>query len=123
MKKATTAVLADIAMLAFSADAMAQAAGAGADYNRQEAQRLAQERARQQAFDAEVRRLEQIDKPLQNDPLGNALIGGGVNTLAKGLAAGATSVATGSGTATVIQTITNAMSGDSASSATTGDSE
>lgn len=58
----------------------AQTAGAGADYNRAE-------RAKAQ----EIERLERVDPPVRPDPLGNALIGGGVTGTMKGAAAGAAS--------------------------------
>jgi hypothetical protein len=50
--------------------------------------------------------VERIDRPIQNDPLGNALIGGGVSGIVRGTAAGITSVITG----TAIGTGKNAIS-------------
>jgi hypothetical protein len=64
--------------------ALAQAAGAGADFNRQE---------RRQA--QELRRLDRVDPPIRPDPLGNALMGGVVTGTLKGAAAGAASAARG----------------------------
>lgn len=121
MKKATAAVLAAIATLGLAPEAMAQAAGAGADYNREESQRLAEERARQAAFDAEVRRLEQIDKPLQNDVLGNVLTSGGGQLLVRGAQAAATSLVTGTVGGVAVEKGKAYMGGDSSAGA--GESE
>lgn len=79
-KKMVTVTLTLASITAFSSHVYAQAAGADADYNRAERNKQ-----------AEIKRLEAIDKPLRNDPLGNALIGGGVNTATRGIAAGAAS--------------------------------
>jgi hypothetical protein len=59
----------------------AQCTGCGADFNK--ADREATARL------AERQRLERIDPPIQKDPLGNALIGGGVTGLVRGSAAAA----------------------------------
>lgn len=71
---------------------LAQAAGAGADFNR-----------RERAVIKEQTRLEAYDKPVRVDPIGNALIGGGVNTAMKGIAAGVQSVVTGATFGTGVQ--------------------
>lgn len=64
--------------------AIAQAAGAGADFNRKDRDAT------------EVQRLKNYDKPVQKDAFGNAIISGGVSGVIKGsVAKGATSVATG----------------------------
>ncbi len=65
----------------------AQNAGGGADSNR--ADRRAVER------EAEKQRIHQADKPVRPDPVGNALISGGVTGAMKGAAAGASSAARG----------------------------
>jgi len=63
--------------------AIAQCAGCGADYNK--ADRKA----------TEIERVRQYDKPIRPDPIGNALIGGGVTGSMKGAAAGAAAAARG----------------------------
>ena len=65
----------------------AQSAGAGADSNRADRQAVIRE--------AEKQRIHQADKPVRPDPVGNALIGGGVTGAMKGAAAGASSAARG----------------------------
>lgn len=60
--------------------AHSQAAGAGADFNKAERAQI-QERAR----------LDRVDPPIKQDPVGNALIGGAVSGVVKGLATGAVS--------------------------------
>ncbi|QOF76099.1 hypothetical protein [Variovorax sp. 38R] len=67
----------------------AQAAGAGAEYNKREAARM-----------QEVRRLEKYDKPLRDDPIGNALTGGAATGLVRGAAAGAAGTASRAATGT-----------------------
>jgi uncharacterized membrane-anchored protein YitT (DUF2179 family) len=66
----------------FVAVAHAQAAGAGANFNKAERAQI-QERAR----------LERVDPPIRPDPLGNAIIGGVVSGAFKGaVTAGAGSI-------------------------------
>lgn len=67
-------------MSMLTGQAWAQAASAGADFNRAERAQI-QERAR----------LDRVDPPIKKDPLGNALIGGGVSGLIRGVTAGAAS--------------------------------
>ena len=80
----------------FTLDAFAQAAGAGAAFNRADRQASARQ--------AEVNRLIQYDKPIYKDPLGNALIGAPTTGVIRGAAAGVSSIVTG----TTIGTATNA---------------
>jgi predicted Rossmann-fold nucleotide-binding protein len=75
--------------------AIAQAAGAGADFNRADRVDTARE--------AERQRLERVDPPIHPDPLGNALIGGGVTGVMKGAAAGAASAIRGAAIGTAVQ--------------------
>src|SRR5215469_1296102 len=70
--------------------AQAQCAGCGADFNR--ANREATARL------VERQRLEKVDPPIQTDPLGNALIGGGLTGIVTG-SAGAAGRAVLTGTA------------------------
>lgn len=67
-------------MSAFASQAQAQAAGAGADFNKAERAQI-QERTR----------LEKVDPPIKPDPVGNALIGGAVSGVFKGVVTGASS--------------------------------
>ncbi len=63
---------------------IAQAAGAGADFNRQDSRAT------------EIQRLKNYDKPVKKDPVGNALIGGVVSGVVKtSVGSGVQSVATG----------------------------
>lgn len=71
-------------------NAFAGCAGCGADYNK--ADRAAT--ARQ----AEIQRLERVDPPVRPDPVGNALIGGGVSGVMRG-SVGAAAGAFGRGAA------------------------
>lgn len=65
--------------------AYAQCAGCGADYNKQDRDRTERERVRQ------------YDKPVRVDPVGNALIGGGVSGgIGGSVVSGARSAVTGS---------------------------
>jgi hypothetical protein len=59
----------------------AQCAGCGADFNRADRAAVAREVERQ--------RLERVDSPIYPDPLGNALISGGVTGIATGSASAA----------------------------------
>lgn len=68
----------------------AQCAGCGADYNKAD--------RRTTARIAEDQRLQRVDPPIKKDPLGNALIGGGVSGALRGAAAGVSSVFTGTAT-------------------------
>ncbi|BEP54501.1 hypothetical protein GmRootV118_17450 [Variovorax sp. V118] len=72
-----------------SSGVWAQAAGAGAEYNKREAAKM-----------QEVRRLEKYDKPLRDDPIGNALTGGAATGLVRGAAAGAVGTASRAATGT-----------------------
>lgn len=82
-RKALPLVFGTLLLVGLTGNAMsvyAQAAGAGADFNRAE-----------RAAIQERQRLERIDPPIQSDPLGNALIGGAVTGTMRGAAAGAAS--------------------------------
>ena len=83
-----------ISLSAVSINASAQGAGANPDFNKAERKKMAEEK-----------RLETIDKPLRNDPIGNALTGGVVTGAAKGAAAGAAAVIKGAATATTVEKI------------------
>jgi len=76
-------------------NACAQAAGAGASFNRTD-------RAATAAV-AERQRLERIDTPIRPDPLGNALLGGPVHGVIRGAAVGLTSIVTGTATGAALQ--------------------
>jgi hypothetical protein len=70
-----------VAFMTFlAAAAHAQAAGAGADFNRAERAQI-QERTR----------LERVDPPIKPDPVGNAIIGGVVGGVIKGVVTSAAS--------------------------------
>ena len=71
--------------------AFAQCAGCGADYNKADRQAT------------EIERIRQYDKPIRPDPVGNALIGGGVTGVLKGAAAGAASAARGAAIGTGVE--------------------
>lgn len=78
--------------LGFAVDAVAQAANAGADFNKAE-------RARAQ----EDRRLQKVDPPIKPDPLGNAIMGGVVTGAMRGAAAGAVSTVRGAAVGGALQ--------------------
>ena len=82
--------VAAVSLALFHNTTLAGCAGCGADYNR--ADRA--ETARQ----AEYQRLERVDPPIRPDPVGNALIGGGVSGAMTG-SVGAAAGAFGRGTA------------------------
>ena len=87
----TTAVgLATLISIGAVSASFAQCAGCGADYNRGDRRATARE--------AENQRLQRVDPPIKKDPLGNALIGGGVSGALRGAAAGVSSVFTGTAT-------------------------
>lgn len=90
----TTAALL-FAMIEASNGALAQVAGGGADYNTSD--RAASSR------EVERQRLDAVDPPIQKDPLGNALIGGGVTGIMKGAGAGAASVVKGTALGTAVE--------------------
>jgi len=83
--------------------AFAQAAGAGADFNKADRAATARE--------AERQRVEKYDKPIRPDPIGNALIGGSVagavagasGGVAAGAAAAAASTARGAAIGTAVE--------------------
>ncbi len=75
------AVVIVVSLVLPSSFAFAQGAGAGAEYNNKE-------RARQQ----EIKRIKDNDKPLRDDPIGNALTGGAATGLIRGAGAGAANV-------------------------------
>lgn len=83
----------------------AQAAGAGADFNRADRKATARE--------AERQRVQAYDKPIRPDPIGNALIGGGVagamagasGGAAAGAAAAAASTARGAAIGTAVEKV------------------
>lgn len=80
VKIALSLVAATVVSTAYS-----QGAGAGAEFNRKDRQ------------ETEVQRLKNYDKPVYKDPVGNAIIGGGVTGVLKGSGgAAAKSVGTGS---------------------------
>ncbi|MEO5881992.1 MAG: hypothetical protein ABIQ06_06210 [Caldimonas sp.] len=93
--KISTIVFALVAATTASG-AFAQAAGAGADFNKADRSTAAEQ--------AEVNRLIKYDKPVYKDPLGNALIGAPTTGLIRGAAAGVSSIVTG----TAIGTASNA---------------
>jgi hypothetical protein len=89
-----------IAVLSFAlagqtTNVYAQAAGAGADFNKADRAATAKE--------AERQRLEKVDPPIRPDPVGNALIGGAVTGSMKGAAAGAVSAIRGAAIGTAVQ--------------------
>ena len=94
--KAVSSILFALVAAATTSSAFAQAAGAGADFNRADRAAAAQQ--------AEVNRLIKYDKPVYKDPLGNALLGAPTTGLIRGAAAGVSSIVTG----TAIGTATNA---------------
>ena len=81
-----------LACVGHSTNASAQAAGAGADFNKKE-----------RAVLQEQRRLDRVDPPIRPDPLGNALMGGVVTGTIKGAAAGAASAARSAAVGTAVQ--------------------
>lgn len=82
-------------MAGTSQAALAQAAGAGADSNRKDRQKV--------WWEAERQRVKEYDKPVQKCPVGNAIIGGVVSGVIKGSAeAGALSLATGTAVNTAV---------------------
>src|SRR5262245_40510025 len=84
--------------------AFAQCAGCGADFNKADRANTAKE--------AERQRLQRVDPPIQKDPLGNALIGGGITGVLKGsFAAGAAAAARGTAVRQTLQTIREKMRG------------
>src|SRR5262245_55498909 len=72
-----------LTLTSYTHDAHAQAAGAGAAYNKADRAATARE--------AEQQRIHKADKPIQPDPLGNSVIGGVVTGTMRGAAAGAAS--------------------------------
>ena len=65
----------------------AQAAGAGADYNKADRKETAKQ--------AEIQRIQKYDKPVRTDPLGNALLGGAVTGAVTGSATAAAATVVG----------------------------
>jgi predicted Rossmann-fold nucleotide-binding protein len=84
-----------IGLAGYTINAYAQAAGAGADFNKRDRAATARE--------AEAQRVEKADRPVRPDPLGNALIGGGVTGAMSGAAAGAASAVRGAAIGTAIE--------------------
>lgn len=81
-----------VAVLSLAApQAFSQCAGCDADYNKGDRQAT------------EIERIRQYDKPIRPDPVGNALIGGGVTGVTKGAAAGAASAVRGAAIGTGVQ--------------------
>lgn len=76
----------------------AQTAGADADYNKKERQRA-----------QEDERIRRADPPIKEDPIGNALIGGGVTAVLKGTGAGAVSAVRGAGIGSTVQSAKDGM--------------
>lgn len=72
--------------------ALAQAATAGAEFNKKE-----------RAWIAENERLKEYDKPIYPDPLGNALIGGAATGALKGVPAAVGAAARGGAVGTAIE--------------------
>jgi hypothetical protein len=102
MKHAVASLIAAAAMVGGATAGYTQCAGCGADYNK--ADREATARL------AERQRLERIDPPIKKDPLGNALIGGGVTGIVRGSAAAAArAVVTGTAAGAAIQKGQEAM--------------
>lgn len=83
-----------IGLTGHTVNAHAQAAGAGADYNKAERARI-----------QEQNRLERVDPPIRPDPVGNALIGGAVTGTMKGAAAGAASAVRGAAVGSTVQEV------------------
>lgn len=79
-----------LATMTFTGAAYAQAAGAGADFNKADRKETAKQ--------AEIQRLQAYDKPVRTDPVGNALLGGAVTGLVTG-SAGAAAATLGGRTA------------------------
>lgn len=73
-------------------DVSAQGAGAGADFNRADRAQI-----------QESERLQRVDPPVREDPIGNALIGGAVTGTMKGAAAGAVSAVKGGAVGSAVQ--------------------
>ena len=92
LKHSLTTLVAVATVAGFSATAFAQAAGAGAAYNKAERAKI-----------QEQTRLEKVDPPIRPDPVGNALIGGVVTGTMKGAVAGAATAARGAGGGTAVQ--------------------
>lgn len=91
-KRHATCIAAFALSIAMPGMALAQAAGAGADFNKADRK------------NAEIQRIINYDKPVKKDPLGNALIGGGVTGLIKGSAGAAVqSVVTGTATGAAVE--------------------
>lgn len=79
------AAAAFIALNGLASAALAQAAGAGADFNKADRKATAKETAKQ----VEIERLKKVDPPIKPDPLGNALVGGALTGAITGSAAAA----------------------------------
>ncbi len=81
-----------VSLAIFQNTTFAGCANCGAEFNQAE-------RAKMQ----ELNRLERVDPPVRPDPIGNALIGGGVTSAMKGVGAGAVSAIRGAAIGTAVQ--------------------
>ena len=107
--KITRAFILGGCMLSLATWATAQAAGAGADFNKKERAQI-----------QEQKRLEKVDPPIRPDPVGNALIGGAVTGTMKGAAAGALSTVRGAGVGTAVQAAKDEIAKNKVENAKTG---
>lgn len=89
-----TKIIASLLIGGFVTGTFAQAAGAGADFNKSDRQASARQ--------AEINRLVKYDKPVYPDPLGNALIGGASSAVVRGASAGVTAIISGTAAGTAV---------------------
>jgi hypothetical protein len=96
MKKQILILAMAAVVAAAASDGYAQCAGCGADYNKADREAAARLVERQ--------RLEKIDPPIQKDPLGDAIIGGGVTGIVRGsVGAAARAIVTGTAAGAAMQ--------------------